>query len=230
MTHLVERCPSCGVEHDHRVHECEACGSAVRHWCRKHSREIGWLETDWCIRCAADEARRMGLPAPTAPPPRPAPPPPPLPTHAGRAAAAAPAETGEGRTAALLRERLREAAEERERAAAAPAPVTVAAPPATPAPPVAAAPGAEPAAEATAPAPPRPGFLLRLYDAFLTVLWTAIVCVAIAGVAGGVWAWRNQELVAYFIGYWGALGGFAGVLIGVIRAIAGFSRQYGGKG
>jgi hypothetical protein len=70
MKRIVERCPSCGVEHDEQVHECEACGSAVRHWCRTHSGEVGWLESRLCVRCEEEEA----LPAPpftARPPPTP---------------------------------------------------------------------------------------------------------------------------------------------------------------
>jgi hypothetical protein len=66
MKRIVERCPSCGVEHDHEVHECEACGSAVRYWCRTHSRQIGWLAGPACLHCDEDAA----LPAPTLARPR----------------------------------------------------------------------------------------------------------------------------------------------------------------
>ncbi|HEX5872318.1 MAG TPA: hypothetical protein VFY65_17940, partial [Longimicrobium sp.] len=69
MNPIVERCPSCGVEHDHRVDECEACGTAVRHWCRTHSREFGWLAGPICDRCDEEEARRTGRPRVAAPPP-----------------------------------------------------------------------------------------------------------------------------------------------------------------
>lgn len=66
--HLVDRCPSCGVEHDAGgVRECEACGAALRLWCRAHSRETGWLSEPACARCA-EEAARHAAPAP--PPPR----------------------------------------------------------------------------------------------------------------------------------------------------------------
>ena len=57
MTRVIERCPSCGVEHEVRADECEACGSALRWWCRAHSREIGWLETAECHRCTQAVAR-----------------------------------------------------------------------------------------------------------------------------------------------------------------------------
>lgn len=82
MKQIVERCPACGVEHDREVHECEACGSPVRYWCRTHSRDIGWLEAAECRRCAEEAARpaaprtRAAPPAtrrPAAPAPRPAP-------------------------------------------------------------------------------------------------------------------------------------------------------------
>jgi hypothetical protein len=61
MKRIVERCPSCGVEHDHEVHECEACGSAVRYWCRTHSRQNGWLAGPACLHCDEEAA----LPSPT---------------------------------------------------------------------------------------------------------------------------------------------------------------------
>ena len=64
MSYVVERCPSCGVEHDLSVGgECEACGALLRAWCRRHGRDVGWLDTSSCPRCAEEAAR-----------PRPAPP------------------------------------------------------------------------------------------------------------------------------------------------------------
>jgi hypothetical protein len=57
------------VEHDERADECEACHTALRYWCRAHSREIGWLDSAECRRCAEDEARRR----PRAPRPAPLP-------------------------------------------------------------------------------------------------------------------------------------------------------------
>lgn len=56
--HVVDRCPSCGVEHDLRVQECEACDTPLRSWCRVHGEEIGWLDGPGCDRCAEDAARR----------------------------------------------------------------------------------------------------------------------------------------------------------------------------
>ena len=79
MTRIVERCPNCGVEHDvAEVGECEACGSALRYWCRTHSREIGWLEGGECPRCPPGTARIKPRPAPAAPRAT-APPPPAIP-------------------------------------------------------------------------------------------------------------------------------------------------------
>lgn len=64
--HVVERCPSCGVEHEAPGNgACEACGATLRRWCRVHGRESGWLESAECRRCAEDAFR-------PAPPPRPA--------------------------------------------------------------------------------------------------------------------------------------------------------------
>jgi hypothetical protein len=62
MTRVVDRCPSCGVEHDVRVHACEACDTPLRAWCRVHSREIGWLDGPVCPRCAQEAARRPPVP------------------------------------------------------------------------------------------------------------------------------------------------------------------------
>jgi hypothetical protein len=82
--HVVDRCPSCGVEHDVRARECEACDTPLRAWCRVHGREIGWLDGPRCRRCAQEAVRgtrrapslAMPCPAPapftTAPAPAPA--------------------------------------------------------------------------------------------------------------------------------------------------------------
>lgn len=72
VSHVVQRCPSCGVEHDasERARECEACGTALRAWCQRHGREAGWLETSACPRCADEAARPRSAPAAV---PRPAP-------------------------------------------------------------------------------------------------------------------------------------------------------------
>jgi len=67
---VVERCPTCGVEHDDYAAEgCEACGTALRYWCRAHSREAGWLETPECRRCAEEAVRPTPAPRPRAAPP-----------------------------------------------------------------------------------------------------------------------------------------------------------------
>jgi hypothetical protein len=55
--HVVERCPRCGVEHDARAGECEACQTPLRYWCRAHGRETGWLDGPACARCAQETAR-----------------------------------------------------------------------------------------------------------------------------------------------------------------------------
>jgi hypothetical protein len=67
MTHVVERCPSCGLEHDvSEAGACEACQAPLRYWCRRHGRDAGWLAGADCPRCAEEAAR-------PAPPLRPAP-------------------------------------------------------------------------------------------------------------------------------------------------------------
>jgi hypothetical protein len=74
---VIERCPNCGVEHDDpKGGACEVCGTPLRSWCRVHSKEIGWLSSASCPRCAAEAARPTPPPrAPAAPRPTPAPPP-----------------------------------------------------------------------------------------------------------------------------------------------------------
>lgn len=65
--HVVDRCPSCGVEHEVRADACEACDTPLRPWCRAHSREIGWLESPSCRRCDQEAARRTRPPPPRPP-------------------------------------------------------------------------------------------------------------------------------------------------------------------
>jgi hypothetical protein len=74
--HVVDRCPSCGVEHDVRGGACEACCTPLRPWCRAHGRETGWLDGPACARCAEEAVRprpapstRMPCPAPAMPSP-----------------------------------------------------------------------------------------------------------------------------------------------------------------
>jgi hypothetical protein len=58
MTHVVERCPDCGVEHDvSPAGACEACHEPLRYWCRRHGRDAGWLAGPDCPRCAEEAAR-----------------------------------------------------------------------------------------------------------------------------------------------------------------------------
>jgi rRNA maturation protein Nop10 len=95
MTHVVERCPNCGVEHDVSAAACEACHQPLRYWCRRHGRDAGWLAGPDCPRCAEDAAhpapplrsppgvaaertvlRGLGPPPADAAVPAPAPPPP----------------------------------------------------------------------------------------------------------------------------------------------------------
>jgi hypothetical protein len=80
---VVERCFTCGVEHEVRADECEACGGALRYWCRAHSHQVGWLESPECRGCAEEKARpatrRPPVPSrPKAAPPAASPPSPPL--------------------------------------------------------------------------------------------------------------------------------------------------------
>jgi hypothetical protein len=64
MIRVVERCATCGVEHEARADECEACGGALRYWCRAHSRELGWLESAACRGCVEESVRPMPRPRP----------------------------------------------------------------------------------------------------------------------------------------------------------------------
>jgi hypothetical protein len=71
--HVVGRCPSCGVEHESGGGDCEACGTPLRSWCRRHGRDVGWLAVSACPRCDEEAARPLAAPrarvAPSAAPP-----------------------------------------------------------------------------------------------------------------------------------------------------------------
>lgn len=72
MSNVIERCPNCGVEHE-LTHKgpCEVCGSDLRFWCQRHSKEIGWLDGPACKRCATEAARvRRAPPSPPVRAPR----------------------------------------------------------------------------------------------------------------------------------------------------------------
>lgn len=72
MSHVVQRCPSCGVEHEAAgIDACEACGTALRAWCQRHGRESGWLDGPDCPQCVEEAARPRPAPAPRVPPPAP---------------------------------------------------------------------------------------------------------------------------------------------------------------
>lgn len=63
--HVVERCPRCGVEHQAPGDgTCEACGGALRPWCRAHGAETGWLDGPACPQCADEAARSARVPCP----------------------------------------------------------------------------------------------------------------------------------------------------------------------
>jgi hypothetical protein len=99
MTHVVERCPSCGVEHDVSADSlCEACDTPLRLWCSRHGRETGWLEAAGCPRCAEELAR----------PPAASPPPSPRPVRRPAAPAPVRAAPGPASARALRRRTLRE--------------------------------------------------------------------------------------------------------------------------
>lgn len=197
MKRVVERCPSCGVEHDHVADGCEACGSALRYWCRTHSREIGWLDADVCPRCppvagrAAQPRAASAPPTPTIPAPSPAKwrrtmaaPPPAVPVAAPPPAVPV----------------------------AEPTPVVV-----SPAP----APSVEPAAEAenrVAKEPAAQGPFVRLVNAVLTLLQGAI--------AGGLLGMGAGAIYGFYVGAdiprtaleWGVYGGVLASLYGLVGA------------
>lgn len=78
MKRVVERCPNCGVEYDApQGGTCEVCGTALRYWCRAHSRAIGWLDSPECPSCAAEAAARAPRTVPPRAPTRTPPPEPP---------------------------------------------------------------------------------------------------------------------------------------------------------
>lgn len=110
MTRIVERCSTCGLEHDEPTGECEACHGALRFWCRAHSRELGWLESAECRQCAEEKARPRPVPAPRPaprrePPRRTAPPlPAPVPATARPLRADIPGPGTEGHAAARPRD------------------------------------------------------------------------------------------------------------------------------
>lgn len=97
MGRVVQRCPSCGVEHDAAdAAACEACGTPLRAWCPRHGRETGWLASSACPRCA-EEAAGIRVAAPPRPlrveaaaAPEPAAAPMPAPAPAAPAAPAVP--------------------------------------------------------------------------------------------------------------------------------------------
>ncbi|HEY0016752.1 MAG TPA: hypothetical protein VGC13_10550 [Longimicrobium sp.] len=253
--HIIERCPSCGVEHDVRVDGCEACGTALRYWCRAHSREIGWLESAECRRCAEDEARRRPRTSvPVAASPRTAAPSPvpPRPTASPHEAAPPPAPPPRppssvtpywcgthspeiGFLASPVCPRCAEEAARILRAAvpaAAPPPPAAAPPPrgrrtmAAPPPPAAPVPAPAPAdtrGPVDAREPGRPGVLLRVFDALLSMLWVVIVCILIGVAAGGMQAAISQGDIPLMAVHWGVYGGMLGVLLGFFYAVGHFN-------
>jgi hypothetical protein len=239
--HVIVRCPSCGVEHDAPAPAgCEACHTPLRAWCCAHSREIGWLDGHWCSHCEEEDAHRTGRPR------RPAPPPPPPPSPAPVARVDAPVDADEavpdGHAAPLtapldgavpdasevprrgvadvFAKRVREAAEKPPKVS--PAPPTTP-PPADVLPVPAPAPPAEPVEERRAHVP-RPRLLMRLIDGLLTVLQTGIVGVLFGVVIGGIRAYRLGAEVPLEAATGGALGGMAGLALGVLIAIVLFLR------
>jgi hypothetical protein len=68
VSRVVQRCPSCGVEHDATdAAACEACGTLLRAWCPLHGRETGWLASSACPRCAEAAAGIRVAAPPVAP-------------------------------------------------------------------------------------------------------------------------------------------------------------------
>ena len=198
MTRIVERCPSCGVEHDvAEVGECEACGSPLRYWCRTHSREIGWLEGADCPRCPPGTARVK--PRPAAPPStRPAAPAVP---RATATAAAPPPPAAPPITART------------------PPPVPL---PAAPSPaPVLEDPRLESTVHRRVKEAPGQGTFVRLVNAVLTTLQGGILGV-LMGVGGGAFtAFTSTADIPATAVEWGVYGGMLGLVLGGLAALPG---------
>jgi hypothetical protein len=65
---VVERCPNCGVEHEvSHTGPCEVCGSELRYWCQRHSRDTGWLSGVQCPLCLREAELRAAAPPPAPP-------------------------------------------------------------------------------------------------------------------------------------------------------------------
>lgn len=173
----------------------------MRYWCRKHSREIGWLSSDVCPRCPPTAARR----------PKPAPPPAAVPTSE-------PPTTPTPPRPWLRFER--KPTTPAEPPASPPAPAPPPAEPPEPAPTVAEAPGG-----GTKSRQDRRGLGVRLFEAALTVLQTGIVGVLVGVAAGGIVAYRAGADVPLEAAIGGAKGGMAGLALGVLIAIAFFHRS-----
>ena len=73
-----------------------------------------------------------------------------------------------------------------------------------------------------APEPERPGVPLRLFDAFLSMLWVVIVCILIGVAAGGMQAAISQGDIPLMAVHWGVYGGMLGVLFGFFYAVGHF--------
>lgn len=218
MKRVIDRCPNCGVEHDDAVGgTCEVCGTQLRFWCRVHSKEIGWLDSPECPRCAAElGGRRTSAPPPAASPPAPMPPRERIPEpRAERGPEPVPDPSAETR----WRSRIRVPAD-------------------TPPPP----PEYAPPPREYAPEPPYAGrdprdvvresaeelrpyvvsgatFAFRLVRALISVLRFVFVGVVIGGIGGGAIAYNQGGDLIYPLVSGAIIGGAIGLFAGFIAAI-----------
>lgn len=198
MKRVVERCPTCGVEHETLGDgTCEACGTPLQVWCRTHSREIGWLAGDECPRCPPAHAHvgPRGRAVAHAPAPAPAPPPVEVTRPAYRVTEPAPppvAPVAAAETPAATAETL--AATEVE------------------------APAETPRRRVRRePAPQGP--FVRLFNAVLSVLQGGIMGVLFGVGAGGVQAVRVSGDIPLTAVEWGVYGGMLGLVLGGMVAL-----------
>jgi hypothetical protein len=201
---VVERCPTCGVEHETLGDgTCEACGTPLQVWCRTHSREIGWLAGDECPRCPPAHAHVGPRGRAVARAPEPAP-------------AVAPAPVDAPRPAYRVIDPPPPPA----------APIVIAAePPVVARTPAAGveAPVEKPTRRPGEPAPQGP--FVRLFNAVLSVVQGGILGVLSGVGAGGVQAVRVGGDIPLTAVEWGVYGGMLGLLLGGLVALAALFRS-----
>jgi hypothetical protein len=212
---VVERCPTCGVEHETLGDgTCEACGTPLRVWCRTHSREIGWLAGDECPRCPPAHAHvgPRGRAVAHAPAPEPAVSPAPPPSVDATRPAYRVTEPPPPPAAPVV-------------SPAAPTPSPAAAE--TPAATEVEAPIEKPTRRVRR-EPAAQGPFVRLFNAVLSVLQGGITGVLVGVAAGGVQAVRVGADIPVTTVEWGVYGGMLGLLLGGLVALAALFRSPSG--